>query len=77
MDGQWYRAKVERVNGQNVSVRYVDYGNREVTQGTKCASLPSGFSSQPFYAHDLRLALVKFSKDVSASLTPFFIGCSF
>ena len=65
MDGQWYRAKVERVSGQNVSVRYIDYGNREVTQATKCASLPAGFSSQPHYAHDLRLALVKFSKDVS------------
>ncbi|KAK8384015.1 hypothetical protein O3P69_016033 [Scylla paramamosain] len=63
VDGQWYRAKVERVTGQNVSVRYVDYGNREVTQATKCASLPAGFSSQPHYAHELRLALVKFSKD--------------
>lgn len=66
MDGQWYRAKVERVSGPNVSVRYVDYGNREVTQSTKCASLPAGFSSQPHYAHEMRLALVKFSKDVSA-----------
>ncbi|MPC21156.1 Nuclease domain-containing protein 1 [Portunus trituberculatus] len=63
VDSQWYRAKVERVSGQNVTVRYVDYGNREVTQGIKCASLPAGFSSQPFYAHELRLALVKFSKD--------------
>lgn len=30
-DSQWYRAKIEKVQGQNVSVRYVDYGNREVS----------------------------------------------
>lgn len=65
VDGQWYRAKVERVSGTNVSVRYVDYGNKEVIQSTKCASLPTGFS-QSHYAHELRLAFVKFSKDVSA-----------
>ncbi|XP_071517216.1 staphylococcal nuclease domain-containing protein 1 isoform X2 [Panulirus ornatus] len=63
VDGLWYRAKIEKVSGSNVSVRYIDYGNREVTQAVKCASLPSGFSSPPSYAHELHLALVKFSKD--------------
>lgn len=62
-DGLWYRAKVEKVAGSNVSVRYIDYGNREVTQSLKCASLPGSFSSAPPYAHELHLALVKFSKD--------------
>lgn len=35
-DNEWYRAKVERVQGQNVSVVYIDYGNREV-----CTSQPA------------------------------------
>ncbi|KAK7063179.1 nuclease domain-containing protein [Halocaridina rubra] len=62
-DGAWYRAKVEKVSGSNVSVYYVDYGNREVTQSVKCASLPSNFNSPSPYAHEIHLALVKFSKD--------------
>lgn len=70
-DGQWYRAKVEKVTGSNVSVRYVDYGNREVTQGVKCASLPAGFTSQHGYAHELHLALIKFSKDVRIMVATF------
>lgn len=65
VDNQWYRAKVEKVTSGKVSVRYIDYGNREVTEITKCAALPSGYSAQPQYAHELHLAFVKFSKDVS------------
>lgn len=30
-DNEWYRAKVERVQGQNVSILYIDYGNKEVS----------------------------------------------
>lgn len=30
VDGEWYRAKVEKVQGNDVSVLYIDYGNREV-----------------------------------------------
>lgn len=33
-DNHWYRAKVERVQGSNVSVLYIDYGNREVNKHT-------------------------------------------
>lgn len=29
-DGQWYRAKVEKIQDKTVSVYYIDYGNREV-----------------------------------------------
>ena len=70
VDGAWYRAKVEKVSGSSVSVKYVDYGNREVTQSLKCASLPSNFSSASPYAHEIHLALVKFSKDVSTDYCP-------
>lgn len=30
-DNEWYRAKIERVAGSNVSILYVDYGNKEVS----------------------------------------------
>lgn len=30
-DNDWYRAKVERVHKANVSVSYIDYGNKEVS----------------------------------------------
>ena len=30
-DNAWYRAKVERIQGQNATVLYVDYGNKEVS----------------------------------------------
>lgn len=29
-DNEWYRAKVEKVQGQNASILYIDYGNKEV-----------------------------------------------
>lgn len=31
VDGEWYRAKVEKILGSNVTVLYIDYGNREVS----------------------------------------------
>lgn len=30
LDDQWYRARVEKIQGSNVSVVYIDYGNRYV-----------------------------------------------
>lgn len=66
VDGSWYRAKIEKVSGQNnISVFYIDYGNREVTTSLNCASLPSAFavSSTKGYAHEIHLAFAKFHKD--------------
>lgn len=31
LDNEWYRAKVEKIQGNNASVLYIDYGNREVS----------------------------------------------
>lgn len=30
-DNEWYRAKIERVQGGNATILYVDYGNKEVS----------------------------------------------
>lgn len=32
MDNEWYRAKIEKVQGNNVSINYIDYGNKEVSK---------------------------------------------
>lgn len=28
IDNEWYRAKVEKIQGNNAQVHYIDYGNR-------------------------------------------------
>ncbi|KAL7636680.1 UNVERIFIED_CONTAM: hypothetical protein RMT77_012429 [Armadillidium vulgare] len=63
VDGAWYRAKVEKVSNGQVTVYYMDYGNREVTTTTNLAALPPQFGSAQPYAHEFALALVKFPKD--------------
>lgn len=30
-DNEWYRAKIEKVQGQNATILYIDYGNKEVS----------------------------------------------
>lgn len=65
VDGCWYRAKVERVQGNQVSILYIDYGNREVTSSSQLAVLPPEFTTLSPFAHELAIALVKLSKDVS------------
>ncbi|XP_053597655.1 staphylococcal nuclease domain-containing protein 1 [Microplitis demolitor] len=73
-DGEWYRAKVEKVAGSNVSVLYVDYGNREIVNVTQVAPLPAEYSSDKPYAHEFVAAYVALPKDVDdqkAAITAF------
>lgn len=30
-DNEWYRAKIEKIQGGNVTILYIDYGNKEVS----------------------------------------------
>ncbi|XP_037935636.1 staphylococcal nuclease domain-containing protein 1 [Teleopsis dalmanni] len=62
-DKQWYRAKVERVQGQSATVLYVDYGNKEVVPFNRLASLPPSFTSEKPYATEYALALVQLPSD--------------
>jgi hypothetical protein len=63
-DGQWYRARVEKVYGSKISVFYIDYGNRENVEVSQCAALPSGFAADKAYAHEYAMACVQLPKDV-------------
>lgn len=63
IDNNWYRAKVEKVSGGKAHVFYVDYGNRELAELTKCAQLPAGLGQQPFYCKEMSLALIKLHKE--------------
>jgi len=64
-DGEWYRARVEKMlpDGE-VSVLFIDYGNRENMKGAKCAQLPPiSCSSLPPFAKEYALACVALSSD--------------
>nr|CAG4645365.1 EOG090X01F7 [Lynceus sp. MCZ IZ 141354] len=62
-DGEWYRARVEKVTGTQVSVFYIDYGNRDVTQSAKCAALPAVYVSPHAFAQEFVPACVGLPKD--------------
>lgn len=64
-DDQWYRVKTEKVSGPNVSVFYIDYGNRETINVTRVADLPARFATDKPYAHEYTLACVALPNDVS------------
>jgi len=63
-DNEWYRAKVLSLqSGGNVSILFIDYGNKELTQTTRLAHLPAGFDALPGQAHEYGLAVVQLSSD--------------
>jgi len=63
VDGDWYRAKVEKVSTTEVSVLYIDYGNRANVPKTKVASLPASLQTPGGYARLYNLALVSLPDD--------------
>merc|ERR1719242_495325 len=63
VDGQWYRAKVEKSSGSEVSVLYIDYGNRATIPKANCGTLPGNFVSLPAFAHEYTLALCNLCSD--------------
>jgi len=64
VDGQWYRAKVEKTSPSgDVSVLYIDYGNRANIPKAKCGTLPGAFVSLPAFAHEYSLALCNLCSD--------------
>ncbi|KAG7187759.1 hypothetical protein KM043_016803 [Ampulex compressa] len=57
-DDEWYRVKIEKISDTNVSVFYIDFGNREVVNVTRVADLPARFATDKPYAHEYTLACV-------------------
>uniref|UniRef100_T1J5F9 Staphylococcal nuclease domain-containing protein 1 n=1 Tax=Strigamia maritima TaxID=126957 RepID=T1J5F9_STRMM len=70
-DGLWYRAKVESISGGNVNILYVDYGNREATNSTKLAQLPTTFHGIAPFAHKYSLACVAIPSDPDSKESAF------
>ncbi|CAH1250586.1 staphylococcal nuclease domain-containing protein 1-like [Branchiostoma lanceolatum] len=66
VDEEWYRARVEKVSGNQANVLYVDYGNREVIPAARLAALPSTFHTLPIQAHEYTLAFVTLPEDPEA-----------
>ncbi|XP_059613411.1 staphylococcal nuclease domain-containing protein 1 [Phlebotomus argentipes] len=62
-DNDWYRAKVERVTKSNVSVTYIDYGNKEMLPPSRLAILPPAFTTDKPYATEFALALALLPSD--------------
>lgn len=58
-DGNWYRAKIEKVSGNRAQVFYIDYGNREDLDISRLSSLPDSLMDIKPFAHEYVLACVK------------------
>lgn len=58
-DGLWYRARVDKIQGSQISITYVDYGNKEITTSANLASLPSTYHALPPCACEYTLAFIK------------------
>eukprot|EP00124_Ichthyophonus_hoferi_P001257 Ihof_evm5s61 gene=Ihof_evmTU5s61 len=64
-DNTWYRAKVTKVNGSDVTVFFVDYGNCDIVKPVALAPLPTEFSlvSLPAVAREVNLACIELPED--------------
>ncbi|XP_066928022.1 staphylococcal nuclease domain-containing protein 1-like [Clytia hemisphaerica] len=63
VDNLWYRARIEKIEKDKVHALFVDYGNRDVVNATKLASLPAQFVTYPAQAREYTLACVKVPND--------------
>jgi len=62
-DGEWYRARVEKIEAGNINLLYVDFGNKETVDLSKLAALPGSYSSLPPQAKLYHLACVSLPTD--------------
>lgn len=62
-DNEWYRVMVEKISGTDVTVLYIDYGNRETINVSRVAALPPGFANDKPYASEYILACVNLPHD--------------
>ncbi|GIY94809.1 staphylococcal nuclease domain-containing protein 1 [Caerostris extrusa] len=62
-DDEWYRAKIIKIQGNQILVLFIDYGNKEQTTATQLASLPAKYHTLPACAHEYALAFIKLPSD--------------
>ncbi|CAK9298605.1 unnamed protein product [Gordionus sp. m RMFG-2023] len=62
-DNEWYRARIEKINGPAITIFYIDYGNREITDASRLTFLPSHFVSISPQAKEYYLACVVVPSD--------------
>nr|CAB3266428.1 staphylococcal nuclease domain-containing protein 1 [Phallusia mammillata] len=79
-DGQWYRARVEKVEQHNdkVHVHYIDFGNKEVVPMNRVSSLPAEYNTHILLpqAHEYALALIRVPEDADSAADAFRALCS-
>ena len=54
-DERWYRAVIEKLDGDTASVHYVDYGNSFAVSTKNLRTLPAEFAAEPAMAYKCRL----------------------
>lgn len=62
-DNEWYRVKVEKLQGGNASVHYIDYGNKETLPSTRLANLPAMYANDKPFATEYVMPFVILPKD--------------
>lgn len=67
-DKQWYRARVEKIEGAKIAVQFIDYGNREKTDAAQLTQLPSNYSMLSPQAIEYGLAFVALPADDDAKM---------
>lgn len=73
-DKNWYRAVIYKVNGREVSVQYVDYGNDGIIDVAELRGLPLTLAKQPPQAVKCFITGAKDLTEADAERFPRFIG---
>jgi len=62
-DGEWYRARIEKIEAGKMNVLYIDFGNRESVDIMKLATLPGSYHSLPPQAKQYHFACIALPTD--------------
>lgn len=73
LDDEWYRVKVEKIQGGNIFVHYIDYGNKENLPCTRLANLPATYANEKPFATEYVMPFVILPKD--EEFTGLFLKC--
>ncbi|GFT29562.1 staphylococcal nuclease domain-containing protein 1 [Nephila pilipes] len=66
-DDLWYRARILKVQGNQIQISFIDYGNKENTTAAQLASLPAKYHTLQPCAYEYALAFIKLPKDADSA----------